>query len=51
MSGVNFGGGGEELVKNCFELKTSKRLYYFCAKSPQDAYKWIKQLEMCCSDS
>lgn len=37
--------------KNCFELKTSKRIYYFLAKSPQDAYKWVKQLEMCCLDS
>jgi hypothetical protein len=56
ISGASFGGGdnsvgGNELGKNCFELKTSKRIYYFCAKSPQDAYKWIKQLEMCFLDS
>ncbi len=38
-------------AKNCFELKTSKRVYYFCAKSQQDAYKWVKQLQMCCLDS
>ncbi len=37
--------------KSCFELKTSKRVYCFCAKSPQEAYKWIKQLEICCLDS
>ena len=41
----------ESNAKNCFELKTSKRVYYFLAKSPQDAYKWVKQLEMCCLDS
>jgi hypothetical protein len=35
----------------CFELKTSKRVYYFCAKTPHDAYKWVKQLETCCLDS
>ena len=38
-------------AKNCFELKTAKRVYYFCAKSQQDAYKWVKQLQMCCLDS
>ncbi|CAF0740382.1 unnamed protein product [Brachionus calyciflorus] len=37
--------------KSCFELKTSKRVYYFLAKSPQEAFKWVKQLEMCCLDS
>ncbi len=30
-----------------FELKTSKRIYYFCARSPQDAYKWKEHLEAC----
>jgi hypothetical protein len=37
--------------KNCFELKTSKRVYYFCAKSPQEAYTWVNQLKVCCLDS
>lgn len=31
----------------CFELKTSKRVYYFCAKSPQEATKWKELLETC----
>jgi hypothetical protein len=38
-------------ARNCFELKTTKRVYYFCAKSQQEATNWIKQLEMCCVDS
>jgi hypothetical protein len=37
--------------KCCFELKTSKRVYCFAAPTPQEAQKWIKQLEMCCTDS
>jgi hypothetical protein len=49
MTGSTFGESTDS--KSCFELKTSKRVYYFCANSPQDAYKWIKQLEMCCTDS
>ena len=49
MTGSSFGEANDS--KSCFELKTSKRVYYFCAKSPQDAYKWIKQLEICCADS
>jgi myotubularin-related protein 5/13 len=52
--GSSGGGGGvfgENDIRNCFELKTSKRVYYFCAKSPQDALKWVKQLETCCLDS
>ena len=53
MSGASFADNfiSTEMAKNCFELKTTKRLYYFCAKSPQEAYKWVKQLEMCCLDS
>lgn len=51
ISGGNFGGDANADSKSCFELKTSKRVYYFCAKSPQDATKWVKQLEMCCLDS
>ena len=30
-----------------FELKTSKRVYYFCAKSYQEASKWKDLLETC----
>jgi myotubularin-related protein 5/13 len=30
-----------------FELKTSKRVYYFCAKSPLEATKWKDNLETC----
>ena len=53
ISGVNIGENliGSENVKNCFELRTNKRTYYFCASSPKDAYKWIKQIETCCLDS
>ena len=52
MSGASFSNDPAcNDPKNCFELKTSKRLYTFCAKSPQEAYKWVKQLEMCCLDS
>ena len=47
---ANSGLNSENDIKNCFELKTSKRVYYFCAKSPQEAFKWIKQLETCCLD-
>jgi hypothetical protein len=49
MTGSSFGESSDS--KSCFELRTSKRVYYFCANSPQDAFKWIKQLEMCCTDS
>lgn len=45
----NFGDGGSD-SKSCFELRTSKRVYCFCAKSAQEASKWVKQLEMCCLD-
>lgn len=37
--------------KSCFEVRTSKRVYVFCASSSQDAVKWVKQLEACCLDS
>ena len=47
---ANSGLSGENDIKNCFELKTAKRVYYFCAKSPQEAFKWTKQLETCCLD-
>jgi myotubularin-related protein 5/13 len=30
-----------------FELKTSKRIYYFCARTLQDAYKWKEHLDAC----
>ena len=50
MTGTSFGENHHD-SKSCFELRTSKRVYYFCAKSSQDAYKWVKQLEMCCTDS
>lgn len=49
MTGTSFGEAIDP--KSCFELKTSKRVYYFCAKSPQEACKWVKQLECCCIDS
>ena len=52
VAGADMGlTGSDHDSKSCFELKTSKRVYYFCAKSPTDAYKWVKQLEMCCLDS
>jgi len=33
--------------KCCFELKTSKRVYFFCAKSAQEATKWVDLIESC----
>ena len=33
--------------KSCFELKTSKRVYYFSAKSAQEATKWKDLIESC----
>lgn len=38
-------------AKCYFELRTSKRLYCFCAKSQQESSKWVKQLQICCLDS
>lgn len=34
-----------------FELRTSKRVYCFCAKSQLESSKWVKQLQICCLDS
>jgi hypothetical protein len=47
ISSSNF---NESEAKNCFELRTAKRIYYFWAKSSQEAAKWVKQLQMCCDD-
>jgi myotubularin-related protein 5/13 len=49
LTGSSFGESSD--ANSCFVLKTSKRVYYFCANSPQDAYKWINQLQACCTDS
>ena len=38
-------------ANSCFEVKTSKRVYYFCAKSQIESTKWVKQLQVCCLDS
>lgn len=51
LIGNSEGNFNENDNKNCFELKTSKRVYYFCAKSPQEAYTWVNQLKLCCLDS
>lgn len=48
---MSMNGSNDTEAKRCFELKTSKRVYYFCANSPQDAFKWVKQLQTCCLDS
>ena len=41
-----------EIDNKCyFELRTNKRVYYFCAKSQQESGKWVNQLKTCCLDS
>ena len=54
ISGANsslMAAASEILDAKCyFELRTSKRVYCFCAKSQQESSKWVKQLQICCLD-
>ena len=42
--------GGAD-TRSCFEVRTTKRVHVFCAKTPLDAARWVKQLQLSCLDS
>jgi len=53
LNNMMTGNAGSSIAdsKCYFEVKTSKRVYYFCAKTQVDSSKWVKQLQLCCQDS
>lgn len=52
MSGNSNSSSMTDCDSKCyFEMKTSKRVYYFCAQNQFDCNKWVKQLQSCCLDS
>ena len=48
MNGTDIGGAD---TRSCFEVRTTKRVHVFCAKTPLDAARWVKQLQLSCLDS
>ncbi len=51
MTGHAGSSPNERDPKCHFEVKTSKRVYYFCANTQVESSKWVKHLQLCCLDS
>lgn len=49
--GVALWGGAVESVTHCSQVKTTRRVYNFCAQDVPSAQQWVDQIQGCLSDA